>query len=404
MDVEANASVISYNNREVVCTVVRDVTERKKAEETCLRLSAIVESSDDAIIGKTLDGIITSWNSGAERIYGYSADEAVGHPISMLVPPERPEEIPTILERIRRGEKVDHSETVRVAKDGQRLDISLTVSPIRSPAGDIVGASTIARDITERKGAEEKIEQAEERTRFQARLLDAVGEAVISTDAEGRVVYWNRVAEQMYGWSAQEVTGQRLRKVISLDERLADRILSELREGRGHTREIMVNRKDGTTFPVLVTNTPLRDERGNLVATIGISRDVTERKMAEEVLRRSEERFRSSFRDAAIGMALVGTDGRWLQVNRSLCQMLGYSEEELLGKTFQGITHPDDLDADLDHVRRMLTGEIETYQMQKRYLHADGRVVWSLLSVSMVHDEEGEPLYFVSQIRGHHRA
>jgi PAS domain S-box-containing protein len=128
-------------------------------------------------------------------------------------------------------------------------------------------------------------------------------------------------------------------------------------------------------------------------------RDVTERKKAEEALRRSEERFRSSFRDAAIGMALVGTDGRWMQVNRSLCEMLGYSEEELLGKTFQGITHPDDLEADLDYVRQMLSGEIETYQMQKRYLHADGHVVWILLSVSMVHDEEGEPLYFVSQIQ-----
>ena len=180
-DVEANASVISYNNREVVCTVVRDVTERKKAEETRLRLSAIVESSDDAIIGKTLDGIITSWNSGAERIYGYSANETVGQPISMLVPPDRPEEIPTILESIRRGEKVDHYETVRVAKDGRRLDISLSVSPIRSPAGDIVGASAIARDITESVQAYELLERrVEERTRELSTLL-GVSQDVAST-------------------------------------------------------------------------------------------------------------------------------------------------------------------------------------------------------------------------------
>jgi PAS domain S-box-containing protein len=158
-------------------------------------------------------------------------------------------------------------------------------------------------------------------------------------------------------------------------------------------------RKDGRLIWTEQKITPFYDDQGELVAVDGIGRDVTERKKVEEALRRSEERFRSSFRDAAIGMALVGTDGRWLQVNRSLCQMLGYSEEELLGKTFQGITHPDDLDADLDHVRRMLTGEIETYQMQKRYLHADGRVVWILLSVSMVHDEEGEPLFFIAQIQ-----
>src|SRR5215211_9502876 len=127
----------------------------KRSEEESARLAAIVESSDDVIIGKTLEGIITSWNKGAERIYGYSAEEAVGQPISMLVPPERPNEIPRILESIRRGEKVDHFETVRMTKDGRRLDISLTVSPIRNSSGDIVGAATIARDITERKRMEE---------------------------------------------------------------------------------------------------------------------------------------------------------------------------------------------------------------------------------------------------------
>src|SRR5215204_5094062 len=115
-----------------------DVTERKRAEEERDRLASIVESSDEAIISKTLDGIITSWNKGAERIYGYSADETVGQPISMLVPSERPDEIPSILESLRRGEKIDHFETVRVTKDGRRLDISLTVSPIRNSSGDIV--------------------------------------------------------------------------------------------------------------------------------------------------------------------------------------------------------------------------------------------------------------------------
>src|SRR4051812_41090984 len=129
------------------------------------------------------------------------------------------------------------------------------------------------------------------------------------------------------------------------------------------------------------------------------TRDITERKRTEEALREAEERFRRSFEDAAIGMALVGTDGSFLRTNRSLCDMLGYREAELLGKTFQDITHPEDLDADLDQVRRMLIGEIRTYQMEKRYFHKEGHVVWILLSVSMVHDEEGEPLYFVSQIQ-----
>src|SRR3712207_200223 len=128
--------------------VIQDASERKRAEEEHARLAAIVESSDDAIIGKTLNGIITSWNPGAQQIYGYSAEEAVGQPIFMLAPPERSDEIPVILERVRRGEKVKHFETVRVTKAGRRLDISLSVSPIRDSAGNVVGASTIARDIT----------------------------------------------------------------------------------------------------------------------------------------------------------------------------------------------------------------------------------------------------------------
>jgi PAS domain S-box-containing protein len=135
--------------------VTRDITERRPVKEERARVAAIVESSDDAIIGKTLEGIITSWNKGAQSIYGYSASEAVGQSISMLVPPERSDEVPKILEKVGRGEKVVHSETVRVSKDGRRLDISLTVSPIKNPEGDIIGASTIARDITERKHAEE---------------------------------------------------------------------------------------------------------------------------------------------------------------------------------------------------------------------------------------------------------
>ena len=117
-------------------------------------LAAIVESSDDAIISKTLAGTITSWNRGAEILYGYSAAEAVGQPISLIIPPERPSELPAIMERLRRGERIDHYETVRVRKDGTRLDVSVSISPIRDNADRIVGAASIGRDITERKQAE----------------------------------------------------------------------------------------------------------------------------------------------------------------------------------------------------------------------------------------------------------
>jgi PAS domain S-box-containing protein len=143
--------------------VFRDVTDWKLADQASRQLAAIVESSDDAIISKDLNGIITSWNRAAEQLFGYTAEEAVGKFITLLIPPDRHNEEPIILERIRRGERIDHYETVRQRKDGSLLDISLTVSPIRDDLGNIIGASKIARDITQRKLIEEALRQSEER-------------------------------------------------------------------------------------------------------------------------------------------------------------------------------------------------------------------------------------------------
>jgi PAS domain S-box-containing protein len=137
-----------------VGVVVIDMTERRRADEVRARLAAIVASSDDAIIGKTLEGVITSWNLGAERLYGYAADEVIGEPIALLMPPERSDELQTILARLRRGERMQHVETVRMRKDGQRLDVSLSISPIKDASGHLIGAASIARDITERKQVE----------------------------------------------------------------------------------------------------------------------------------------------------------------------------------------------------------------------------------------------------------
>jgi len=149
--------IIRIEAEECLLTITRDISDLRKAEEERTRLAFIVESSDDAIIGKTLEGTITSWNGGAERIYGYSAQEAKGRNISMLAPPQVPDEIPQILEKIRRGEYIERLETTRVRKDGRPIPVSLTISPIRDEKDRIVGASTIARDISDRKQAEQEI-------------------------------------------------------------------------------------------------------------------------------------------------------------------------------------------------------------------------------------------------------
>src|SRR5215207_9440936 len=175
-----------------VLAIIRNITERERAEEERSRLAALVESSHNAIIGKTLDGIITSWNRGAEDIHGYLAEEALGQPISMLVAPDRSDDVPHILEKIRRGEKIDHYETERVRKDGRRIHVSLTVSPVKDSAGNIVGAATIARDITQRKRIEEALRESEER--FQTLVQNAL-DIVMVTDADGTIRYVSLSAE-----------------------------------------------------------------------------------------------------------------------------------------------------------------------------------------------------------------
>jgi diguanylate cyclase (GGDEF)-like protein/PAS domain S-box-containing protein len=234
-------------------------------------------------------------------------------------------------------------------------------------------------------------------------VVENSSENVTIVDPDGTLRYASPAFGRMLGYAPEEVVGT----MNVLDHVHPDdlpHVLEEtekaLSEGGIATNEVeyRFRHKDGSWRWVESAGTYLLDDphvKGVVVQT----RDITERKRTEEALREAEERFRRSFDDAAIGMALVAPDGRFLRTNRSLCEILGYREEELLGKTFQVLTHPDDLDADLDQVRRMLLGEVRTYQMEKRYFHKDGHVVWVLLSVSLVHDDEGDPLYFVSQIQ-----
>jgi PAS domain S-box-containing protein len=150
-EVEFVSNLYQANGHKIIQCNIRDITERKRAEEALLHLAAIVESSDDAILGKNLEGIITSWNGAAERMYGYRAEEMVGQPVTLLFAPDRQDEFSQIMAHIRRGERVDHYETTRMRKDGTFLTVSVTVSPIKDSTGTIIGASAIARDITEHK-------------------------------------------------------------------------------------------------------------------------------------------------------------------------------------------------------------------------------------------------------------
>jgi PAS domain S-box-containing protein len=256
------------------------------------------------------------------------------------------------------------------------------------------------RRLFAHRQVDDKLRKSEARYRT---ILDTAFEAIVTITPDGIVRWFNHGAERIFGYRAEEVIGQPV--TLLMPERYRELCVAGLHrylrtgEARvvGGTTELVGLRKDGSEFPIEMSLGETH-ENGERLFT-GVIRDVTERKRAESALRESEQRFRGSFESAATGMALVGTDGRFLRVNKSLCEIFGYPERELLGKIFQEITYPDDLEVDLEHLRRLVAGEVRTYQTEKRYLHKDGHVVWALLSVSVVHDEEDEPLYFISQIQ-----
>ncbi len=268
----------------VVAGVCTDVTDRRRAEEAAARLSAIVESSADAIVGKDLDGFVTSWNQGAERLFGYTAEEMIGRHITTLLPPERRHEEDLILDRVRAGERVDHFETERLRKDGRRVPISLAVSPIRDGAGRLIGVSKVARDLTERR-------QANALQAHLAAIVESSQDAIASKDLDGFVTSWNEGAERLFGYTAEEMIGRHIRTLIPADRwSEEDHILASVRSGRRVDHfETERLRKDGRRVPISLAVSPIRDGSGRIIGASKVARDITERKLAQERLARHNE-------------------------------------------------------------------------------------------------------------------
>lgn len=239
---------------------------------------AIISSSDDAIVSKNLNGIITSWNTGAEKIFGYSAEEMVGTSILRLLPSDRLDEESMIIERIRNGEKVDHFETKRVRKDGVEIDVSVTISPLRNEAGQIIGASKIARDITERKAAEAKL-------KLTSKVFSASSEAIMILDRRGLIVDVNNSFTRISGYEREEVIGKNLKVLRSSRQgpEVFKQINADLKV-KGHSQiEIWSRRKDGTAYAGLFTVSAIRDA-GSVVNYVALFADTTTLKLQQEKL------------------------------------------------------------------------------------------------------------------------
>jgi PAS domain S-box-containing protein len=367
-----------------------DITDRKCAEEAHYRHAAIVESSEDAIISVTVDGIIVTWNAGAQHIYGYTEAEAVGKAMTILVPPELMKEENSILERLRAGERIEHFETIRLTKAGKRINVSLTLSPVKDTTGTVIGSSGIARDITERKRNEEALRKSEERFRLAALAgkmfayeWDVVTDVIVRSPEAAKILGID---------DAAQVTGQQVLAKVHPDDRgrLLAAIAALSRERPELAISYRLTRPDGTVIWVERNSRAHFDEQGKVLRMIGMVADITERKCAEQALKKSEEKFSKAFRDSPMALTLTSAkDHRYLDVNETFERITGWRRGEVIGRTPFDIGIWVDPTERMQFVNRLLTDGV-VRNLEVRFRRKDGVAMVGLGSAELI-EIENEP-------------
>ncbi|MEP6901767.1 MAG: PAS domain S-box protein [Actinomycetota bacterium] len=369
----------------------RDITERKEIERSKAHLAAIVESSDDAIVSKDLDGIITSWNKGAEKMFGYSVAEAVGKSVIILIPPYLINEESEIIARIKKGEAVKHYETVRRRKDGTEIDISLTISPIKNDSGKIIGASKIARDITESKRAEESLRESQA---ILALSMQSSRMGFWTRDLATETVWWSEELEEIFGLPKSSFAGTRkdFLDFVHEDDReeIRRKIQQAIDRHREYTVEFRFWHTDGSLRWMEGRGQAVYSENSEPVRLYGIGIDITERKQAEEELRESEERFAKAFNSSPLVLTITSLKTeKLIEVNETFVRTTGYTREETIGRTTAELglwTKFADRKAELEAVRK----NSEIRDLEYRFRVKDGREIVGLLSAELL-EIRGEP-------------
>lgn len=374
--------------------------QRRQLVEEQLQFQALLlDTVQQAVIATDLAGKILHWNRYAERLYGWTQAEVLGR--SMMGVTMLPQVAPAaqMMADLRQGESWSGEFMVR-RRDGSTFPAHVTNSPFYDVQGNLLGIVGISRDISERKRYEAALLESTQRLRH---VIDNLFTFVGLLTPDGILIEANRTAleaaalqpddvinkpfSETYWWSYSSITQDLLRTAIT-------------KAANGQASRFDVRVRLGADHFIIIDFmlAPIMDEAGNVTFLVPSGLDITERKAAEVALQQSEEYFRSTFENAAVGIAHVAINGSWLRVNQRLCDIVGYTRAELLQIDFQTITHPDDLDRDLVHFQRLLAGACERYQLEKRYFHRDGHLVWIYLTVALQRDSEGNPLYAISVI------
>jgi PAS domain S-box-containing protein len=363
----------------LVITAVRDVTSQKKAVQAAGNIAAVVEYSNDAIIGSTLTGVVTSWNPAAERIYGYTSQEIIGRKANVLHPDDRAEEVEAILAKISVGQAVERLETMRRRKDGSVFPVSLTVAPIRGEDEVIVGASAVHRDVTDQR-------QAFEVAQRMAAIVEGSNDAIFARTLDGIITSWNPAAERIYGYTSQEVIGRSIEVLVPHDriDELGN-LVAKINAGQSFPRlNTLRARKDGTTFPASLTISPIRDEDHAIVGASVIVRDMTEYTEAVNASRTMAAIVQFS-REAIIGTTLDGIITSWNPVAE---RIYGYPSQEIIGKSGRFITPQDRVDEARALLDKIKAGQYVEH-LETTCIRRNGTVFPVSLSVAPIHDPDG---------------